>query len=378
MSAVFTRQRAYVNHLVGNGDYVLVVLHHQDGVAPVPEVPQQFGHAENISGMHAGAGFIKDVSHPGEGTAHIAHQLQPLGLAAGEGGGLPVHGEIGQTDVDHPGQRRHQSGHDGLRPGVVDGFQNADQLGKLHFAHLVDAVSRHLARQGGGVQPLALADGAGPLLHQIHQPLHRGFLQVGRVPVDEHPVEVVGDSVHLFVEPGTVRGVRAVEQAVSFRLGEILPLLIQGENARLGVLFPVPVSHMESGQIRHPLVPGLFGINAALNVDGHYLANTGALRAHAVGVIEGEVGGGAHIGRSNAGIEQPQGGVQVADGANRGPGVASQAALVHDDRGGQVVDALHPRLFVLGQPPPHEGGVGLVHLPLALGGDGVEYDAGFA
>ena len=81
-------------------------------------------------------------------------------------------------------------------------------------------------------------------------------------------------------------------------------------------------------------------------------------------------------GHTDAGIEQPQRGVHVADGSHRGPGVAPQAALINDDRGGEVVDTLHFGLFVFGQPPPHEGSIGLVHLPLALGGDGVKDDAG--
>ena len=39
---------------------------------------------------------------------------------------------------------------------------------------------------------------------------------------------------------------------------------------------------------------------------------------------------------------------------------------------------LNLRLLILGQSAPHEGGVGLVHLTLALGSNGVEHDAGLA
>ena len=45
---------------------------------------------------------------------------------------------------------------------------------------------------------------------------------------------------------------------------------------------------------------------------------------------------------------------------------------------GEIVNMFHLRLLILGQSAPHEGGVGLVHLTLALSGNGVEYDAGLA
>ena len=178
------------------------------------------------------------------------------------------------------------------------------------------------------------------------------------------------------MEPGAVRSVRAVEQMVPLRFRKVLPLFVQGEDAGFGVLLPVPVAHMEGRQVGHSLVPCLFRVDTALNVHRHHLADAGALRAHTVGIVEGKIRGGAHIGFPDAGIEQPQRGVHVADGSHRGPGVAPQAALINDDRGGEVVDTLHFGLFVFGQPPPHERGVGLVHLPLALGGDGVKDDAG--
>lgn len=76
--------------------------------------------------------------------------------------------------------------------------------------------------------------------------------------------------------------------------------------------------------------------------------------------------------------QQPQAGIQAADGAHRGAGVPAQGGLVHHHRGGEVVDALHCRFWVFGQPGAHERRVGGVHLALGLGGDGVENDAGFA
>ncbi len=83
LTAVFARQWAHVNDLIGNGDHIPVVLHYQHGIALVPQALQKPGHAVHIPGVHSGAGLIKDVSHAGQAASHVAYQLQALGLAAG-------------------------------------------------------------------------------------------------------------------------------------------------------------------------------------------------------------------------------------------------------------------------------------------------------
>ena len=94
LTAVFPRKRPDIDDLVGNGDHIPVVLHHQHRVALVPQALQKPGHAVHIPGVHSGAGFIKDVGHAGQAASHVAHQLEPLCFAAGQCGGLPVHGEV--------------------------------------------------------------------------------------------------------------------------------------------------------------------------------------------------------------------------------------------------------------------------------------------
>ena len=106
-------------------------------------------------------------------------------------------------------------------------------------------------------------------------------------------------------------------------------------------------------------------------------SDAGAGSVHAVGVVKGKIGGSSHIGLPDAGVEQPQCGVHVADGAHGRACIAAQPGLIHNHRGGEVVDPFHLGLFVFGQSSPHKGGVGFVHLPLALGSDGVKYNAGF-
>ena len=134
---------------------------------------------------------------------------------------------------------------------------------------------------------------------------------------------------------------------------------------------------MKSRQVGHAFIPGLFRVDAPFNIHGHDFAYAGALGAHAVGVVEGKIGCRSHIGRSYTGIEQPQGSVHIADCAHGGAGVAAQPGLVHDDRGREIVYALHLWLFIFRQPPPYEHRVGLIHLPLAFGGNGIKDNAGF-
>ena len=77
------------------------------------------------------------------------------------------------------------------------------------------------------------------------------------------------------------------------------------------------------------------------------------------------------------GVEQPQGGIHVADGPYRRPGIASKGGLVDDDRGGEVLDFFRLWLLILREPAPDISAVGLVHLALALRRNGVKHDAGF-
>ena len=378
LAAVFPGQRPHIDDLVGDGDHIPVVLHHQHGVALVPEVFQKPGHPVHIPGVHTSAGLVKDIDHSRQGAAHVPHQLQPLRLAAGEGGGFPIHGQVGKADVNHPVQGGGEGLHDGGGSGVGDGAEHLHQLGEFHGAHLVDAVACHLAGQGSGIQPPPAAVGADLFLHELIQ-LFQGVvvLLLGAFH-QAKPLELGFDALHPFVFPGAAGLPAAIEQQIPL-LGTVVPVFfVQIKKTGAGVLLPVVVAHPEGRQVQHTLVPGFVRVDGAFNVQIQNFADAGAGFAHPVGVVEGEAGGGAGIGLPNSGVQQPQGGVHIADGAHGGTGVAPQPGLIHDDGGAEVVDALHLRLFKLGQPAPDEGGVGFVHLPLALGGDGVKDDAGFS
>ena len=92
---------AKIHHPVGAADGVLVVFHHDHGVAQVPQLEQHLDQLVVVALMQADAGFVQNVHHPHQLAADLAGQADALALAAGEGGRTPVQIEIVQA---HAGQ----------------------------------------------------------------------------------------------------------------------------------------------------------------------------------------------------------------------------------------------------------------------------------
>ena len=224
---------------------------------------------------------------------------------------------------------------DGNKPGMEQRKHTLNEVAGFN------AVSRHLARERLLVQSPSPTGRTGTFLNQVHQPFNGCFLQLGGITIDKHPVKVVRNAIHLFAQPLAVRGIRTIEQVVAFVTGEILPLFVQRKQTRFSVLPPVPVAYMESRQINHALVPRLIRVDAFFNINHHDLTDAGTLRTHTVGIVERKIGGCTHIWFSNSGIEQPQSGIHIADGAHGGAGVATQPGLIHNDGSGKVVNLFH-------------------------------------
>ena len=228
-AAVFPRQGAHIDDLVGNGNDVPVMLHHQHRVPPVPKIPQEPGHAVHIPGMHPGAGLVENIGHARQGASHIPHQLQPLGLAPGQGGRFPVHGKIGQADVDHPGKGCRQRVHDGFCSGVGNGVQHRPELRKLHGAHLINAAARHLAGKGSGIQPASAAVGADLLLQKLIELAQGVVILLLRAFHKAQPLELGFDALHPLVYPGTAGFPGAEQEQIPFFRRVIPVLLVQVE-----------------------------------------------------------------------------------------------------------------------------------------------------
>ncbi|WP_409485181.1 hypothetical protein [Arsenicicoccus dermatophilus] len=102
--------RAQVDDVVGGGDDVGVVLDDQDGVALVAQRVQERDDLGGVVGVEPGGGFVEDVGQVGEGGVEMKDGADALSLAAGQGGGGAVQGEVAQADAGEVGQQGLQLG----------------------------------------------------------------------------------------------------------------------------------------------------------------------------------------------------------------------------------------------------------------------------
>ncbi|GAA3352074.1 hypothetical protein GCM10020358_84960 [Amorphoplanes nipponensis] len=108
----------------------------EHGVALVAQVQQQVVHALDVVRVQADGGFVEDVGDVGEGGAEVADHLDALGLAAGEGAGGAVEGEVAEADLD-----------EGVE-GAVAGWSAA---GRRRFVEVADPGGEVADLHGAGV-----------------------------------------------------------------------------------------------------------------------------------------------------------------------------------------------------------------------------------
>jgi hypothetical protein len=75
-------RRADVHQVVGGADRVLVVLHHQHGVAEVAQAPERRQQTLVVALVQADRGLIQHVEHAGEAAADLRGEADALRLAA--------------------------------------------------------------------------------------------------------------------------------------------------------------------------------------------------------------------------------------------------------------------------------------------------------
>lgn len=84
LAAVLTGARADVHDPVGDLDGVLVVLHHDQGVAHVAQADQGLDQPVVVALVEADRGLVQDVEHADQAGADLGGQPDALGLTAGE------------------------------------------------------------------------------------------------------------------------------------------------------------------------------------------------------------------------------------------------------------------------------------------------------
>ncbi len=101
---MFARARPQVDDPIGGMDGFFIMLHHQDGIAQVAQVPQGFQQAGVVARVQANRGLIQHVQHTHQPRADLGSQADALRLTAGKRTGRPPQGQVIQADVDQEPQ----------------------------------------------------------------------------------------------------------------------------------------------------------------------------------------------------------------------------------------------------------------------------------
>ena len=80
------------------------MLHHDQGVAQVPEPGEGLDQAAVVALVQADGRLVQDVQHAHQAGADLGGQPDALRLAAGQGGGRALQVQVLQADVQQEGQ----------------------------------------------------------------------------------------------------------------------------------------------------------------------------------------------------------------------------------------------------------------------------------
>lgn len=92
LSAPVSAAGAHVDHPIRGCDQLRAMLYHHNGISLIHQTAQQRQKPRHVPAVEAGGGLIQNVDIPG--FLQFAGQLQPLGLAAGEGAGRLAQGHV--------------------------------------------------------------------------------------------------------------------------------------------------------------------------------------------------------------------------------------------------------------------------------------------
>ena len=345
LAPVYPRPRTHVDDLVRFHHHVLVVLHDQDGVSHVAESLQGGNQADVVPLVEADGRLVEDVQDAHQPRADLRGKADPLPLASGEAPRRPLQAQVIHADVEEEAEPladllHHPFRHLRLLRGQRDRHQKVEAGTDRHPTDLVDVLPRNPHREALLLQPGALAGRAVPevdIPRKVQADVERGRLLVAPVELVQNPLEGPG-----IEEPPTAPiGVEAdllvpgaVEEDVLDRRRELLErgvdveLVVVGQGVdRLKVVERVAA---RPGHDR-PLPDGKPRVgDDELLVEVHPGSQPTAVRAGAVGAVEGEHPGG-ELGDADAAVRA---GVPLAEEhlPPAGQGDADQA--VGEPRGG--------------------------------------------
>ena len=94
LAAPYTGAGSHVHHMVRAPDRLLVMLHHQDGVAQVTHGRQRGEKPAVVPGVKADARLVQNVHHPRQFGTHLGGQPDTLALPPRKGVGAAIESEI--------------------------------------------------------------------------------------------------------------------------------------------------------------------------------------------------------------------------------------------------------------------------------------------
>ena len=161
------RAGSQVDHPVGGTDGRLVVLDDHDAVPLVAKVDQAGEEAFRVAGVQPGGRFVEDVADSDQARADLRGQADSLKLAAGEGVGPPLEGQVAQADTVEErqpgGNLADQGGTDQVeRRGEVERLEPKPRGDDRQGRDRVDRLPPDRDLAGLGLEPAPPQAGQGP------------------------------------------------------------------------------------------------------------------------------------------------------------------------------------------------------------------------
>ena len=174
-----------VDDPVGDADRVFIVLDHDQSVAEIAQAYERLDQAVVVALVQADRRLVEDVEDADESGADLGGEPNALGLAAGQGAGVAVEGEVVEADVEQESQPlvdllEHPLADLAL---PVRHLQALEVVGRLtdrqgtHFGDVLGslAFAVELNRKDHGLEPGAGTRRARHLAHEALDPLLAGL-----------------------------------------------------------------------------------------------------------------------------------------------------------------------------------------------------------
>ena len=196
LTAVASGAGAYIHNKVRLPHGILVMLHHNEGIAQIPELFQGHKQLVIVTLVKADGRLVQNIQNACQRRANLGSQSDTLALAAGQGSGGPGQGQVLQTHIhqkaqagfDLPDNLLGNNRHVPFQLEILHEFQ---LIPDTHGAKIHNAHATHGHSQGNVRQSLAFTHRAGSGGHTFLQ-LFPGSVGLG---FPEAAADVVQDAL---------------------------------------------------------------------------------------------------------------------------------------------------------------------------------------